>query len=223
MARTLLFTNAPAIAGDKKFINDLLPHLQNVASELTNLNVAFSIATIRELAFTVYGRRGGINEITEFVTNLIVEAVENPQIGNLPVSKDKLKSIIEAPDCSQLFELVKHLVNESYNKYRRATNLVYGNYFEVTNGIVSKLANIDTAIEEANSFYSENADQTEMFNKVRDFAAACNELENYMKSKGRNVDSFKNLNELEVITKEVDGVTGSDWAPSVTFIRNNFR
>jgi hypothetical protein len=222
MAKTLLFKNEPAIAGDKKYINDLLPYLQNVATELTSLNVTFSIMTIRELTFIVFSRRG-LTEVVDFITNLIVEAIDNPQIGNIPISKDKLKGIIEKPDCTQLFKKLTQLIEKSYNPYRNATNIVYSSFFEVTNGIVSKLANIDTTIEENNSFYSENANQIEMFTKATEFANACNAFETYLKSKNRNIDNFKLLEDLEIITKRTNGITGADWVPSMTFITNNFR
>jgi hypothetical protein len=218
MAKSLLFKNDDAITEEKKFVNTVLPYLQDVANELTALNLVFTIDNIKEITFQVKNRQG-IKGVTEFVTNMLVDSVSTPQIGNLPISKEKLKSIIEIPNCETLLQSIEQLLNNSFNGYNQTVLIMYGYYFTVNAGTVSKILDVDTFIEEKNCYYSENANQIELFNKINDFAAACNAMETYLKARNVNVDKFRNIEELDIITKAY----GTTWKPSYTYITRNIK
>jgi hypothetical protein len=213
--KTLLFRDEKLIAKEIAFTTALMPKVQAVADELVNLGVSFTISTITEL-INQLAHSQQKETIENYIADLKVNAIENPKIGDISISKSKLRQIIEIPDCNALYLAASELKRSSYFSYIGQENRYYASYYTIVENVVTKLANLDTIITERNSYYSDKDKQIALYNKALEFANTCNALETYVKENGMYYTGmFKPLEELEIIERK------DVFIPSYTYITRN--
>lgn len=169
MESVLIHQDTSKINEVKKNREMLQNYLQEFLTELNRLEVTVTIQELVLLA--IFGRNTTIehqqSKIFTFVQDQLVEKAGTPNFNGIPINKQALKELIEVPDLSELYSILK----QSFSFFGIGVN---PSWFKIEGSLVALSDNSDDLIEGSFTYYTKNDAGVEYVNSLMAICEALN-------------------------------------------------
>jgi|GEM_PF-6535552 len=176
MVKELIYTDSEAVKNTMNYINRSKPYLQNVYNSFKSVGITPTLEDISK-CLHVLSLRWVLSELENWMSDYLVDRIENPEIEGIPVKREALKNIIQIPDCSSLFDEFDTLIrNISAGGVIRMSLEVY---YEISGDIISIKSDVEESVTEENSYYATTDRQVEILSKIKNFLSAWQDFYQY--------------------------------------------
>jgi hypothetical protein len=181
MSKVLICKNDRQIQGELENATKGKIYLQEVYNAFSAINIMPTLDDMSE-CLNALRNHYAIDELENWVLEYYTQNIENPNIEGIPLSRDKLKSIIENPNCSTLYDKISLFRWNSFD-FRVTNGLDLSFYYVVEDGQIELKENISETLTEMYSSYAETAKEQELLSKINLVVDACTEFYEYAKNK----------------------------------------
>ena len=199
--------------------------IQKVYDEFINYSPIFNVNDLGHLMAILrepdtYLKASGIDAIRPIVENYLKESIlaseSSFKIGQVNISKDKLKDLIELGDISGLVDAISNLLGPSIIAGYGTIDL---SDFEVKKGVICLCSGAADRVAERHSYFAVNNRQLSAFNAVKAACTALNEFKATLS--GLSVEIYANeFFSFPVSTFKLITLEGGVYSPNYHVISN---
>lgn len=161
--KTLIQKNTGAIDSEIHQLQTQKNYFQNYVNQLASIGIAFDTNDLVLL----------FDAPKEFVTDKLTNS-EQPTVGGLKLSKDKLFDLLEKPKGTE--EIIASIEKDLQTQNIREFNIWKVNSFEVSKNCVEIKKAVLESIETKHSIFINNINQQKVFDNLNKVATLINEI-----------------------------------------------
>ena len=209
MNPVLIYTDSSQIEEAKAQLTQSIGHFQDLYDAFRAIGIDVTVLEMADET-TIMGRDQQSQHLENLVLDKLMAKAGTPDFGGVPISQEKLRTLLDKPDVTAIKTLIK-------NNYIRVRGGYEPSLFEVIDGQVSLISTAFDTIESRFTYYTKNKNGEVAAKHLMALAEGVNKWLEYLQAP--RLESYNPIVE-QFKTIGLKLIRGGIFAPDVEFIRN---